>query len=206
MTKLSDREYRAMNSGPRRLLQRWYEFPILRRMGVTFTGKDVLEIGCGSGYAAQLILLDAPKSYVGVDVMPEQLALARRRGLSAAEFRLEDATHLTSVPSASIDLVAVFGILHHIPDWRRAVAECRRVLRPGGEVYLEEPDGGALGWFDSLFRWGHPREARFRLQALYAEVESNGFEQLGRYWAFGFGFYRGRAARAATGASGSPPS
>ena len=140
-----------MNSGPRRLLQRWYEFPILRRMGVTFTRKDVLEIGCGSGYAAQLILLEGPKSYVGVDVMPEQLALARRRGLSAAEFRLEDATHLASVPTASIDLVAVFGILHHIPEWRRAVAECRRVLRPGGEVYLEEPDGGAVGWFESSF-------------------------------------------------------
>ena len=151
-----------------------------------------------SGYAAQLILLDSPRSYLGVDVMPEQLALARRRGLSAAEFRLEDATHLESVPSASIDLVVVFGILHHIPGWSRAVAECRRVLRPGGEIYVEEPDGGALGWFDSLFGWGHPREARFRLRALYAVLESNGFEQLGRTWAFGFGFYRGRAAKAAS--------
>lgn len=196
MTRLSDREYRAMNSGLRRFLQRRYEFPILRRMGVTFAGKDVLEIGCGSGYAAHLILLDAPKSYVGIDVMPEQLALARRRGL-AADFRLEDATQLASVPSASIDLVVVFGILHHIPEWRLAVAECRRVLRPGGEIYTEEPDGGALGWFDSLFGWGHPREAHFRLRALYAVLESNGFEQLGRTRAFGFGFYRGRAARAA---------
>jgi len=194
VTKLSDREFRAMNSGPRRFLQRWYEFPILRRMGVTFAGKDVLEIGCGSGFAAQLILLDAPRSYVGVDVMPEQLALARRRGLIAAEFRLEDATRLVSVPTASIDLVVVFGILHHIPEWPRAVAECRRVLRPGGEIYLEEPDGGALGWLDSLFQWGHPRGARFRLKALYAELEARGFEQRKRLWAFGFGFYRGRVA------------
>jgi SAM-dependent methyltransferase len=163
-------------------------------MGVTLAGKDVLEIGCGSGFAAQLILLDAPRSCVGVDVMPEQLAVARRRGLTAAEFRLEDATRLASVPTASIDLVVVFGILHHFPEWPRAVAEYRRVLRPGGEVYLEEPDGGALGWFDTLFQWGHPRGARFQLKALFAELEAHGFEPLGRRWAFGFGFYRGRVA------------
>jgi len=200
MTRLSDREFQAMNSGPRHLLQRLYEFPRLRHMGVTSRGKDVLEIGCGSGYAAWLIARDAPRSYLGVDVMPEQLELARQRQLPQAKFRLEDATALNSVAASSVDLVVVFGILHHIPEWKRAVGECRRVLRPCGEVYLEEPDGSVLAWFDARFHWGHPDQGRFLLPELRAELENQGFEILARARAFGFGFYRARrvdpAARA----------
>jgi len=196
MTRLSDREFQAMNSVPRRLLQRLYEFPRLRHMGVTFRGKDVLEIGCGSGYAAWLIARDAPRSYLGVDVMPEQLKLARLRPIPQAEFRLEDATALTSVASSSTDLVVIFGILHHIPEWRRALAECWRVLRPNGEVYLEEPDGSVLAWFEATFHWGHPDQGWFLLRELQAELERQGFQILAQARAFGFGFYRARRLNA----------
>jgi ubiquinone/menaquinone biosynthesis C-methylase UbiE len=79
MTRLSDNEFKAMNRGPRQLLQRWWEFPMLKRFGVPITGQDVLEVGCGSGYGAQLLATLKPKSYVGFDFMEEQLSLARKR-------------------------------------------------------------------------------------------------------------------------------
>ena len=190
MSRLSKEEFRAMNSPLRRLLQRYYELPLLRSMGIHFTGKDILEIGCGSGYGAELMMKDRPRSYLGVDVMEEQIELACKRAIPGTEFRLEDAARLQSVADASMDLVVVFGILHHIPAWRIVMAECHRVLRPEGEIYLEEPDGELLDWFDRWSKWGHPKEARFSLRELENDLSGQGMRILRKSHLFGFGFYR----------------
>jgi len=50
-------ETALINSPPRRWLQRWYEVPLLRRLGGPLSaGARVLEIGCGPGYGTRLIL------------------------------------------------------------------------------------------------------------------------------------------------------
>jgi ubiquinone/menaquinone biosynthesis C-methylase UbiE len=187
MTRLSDQEFKAMNRTPRQMLQRYWEFPMLKRFAVPVTGRDVLEVGCGSGYGAQLLATLEPKSYIGFDFMEEQLAIAHNR-LPETEFIQQDAANMQAIATASKDTVVVFGVLHHIPEWKAAIREIARVLRPGGEVYLEEPDGSILEWFDRNFHWGHP--VFFRLKDLEAHVEENGFEILRRNYSFGFGFYR----------------
>ena len=190
MSRLSKEEFRAMNSPLRRLLQRYYELPLLRSMGILFTGKDVLEIGCGSGYGAELIMKDKPHSYLGVDVMEEQIELARKRVILDTEIQLEDAARLQTVADASVDLVVVFGILHHIPEWRIVLSECHRVLRLEGEIYLEEPDGELLDWFDRWSNWNHPEESRFSLRELESNLSGKNFRILKKSHMFGFGFYR----------------
>ena len=77
--RLSDAEFDAMNSRTRRALQRCIEWPVFKRLGLADCGgKDVVEVGCGSGYGAWLLSSLGPGSYVGFDVMPEQIAIAKR--------------------------------------------------------------------------------------------------------------------------------
>jgi len=188
--RLSEWEFRAMNNPVRRFFQRRVEFPTFRRMGLEARGKDVLEIGCGSGYGAVLLSRLKPRSYVGIDLMPEQIGLARRVELPGAVFQIMDATDLSAFEDASKDLVVVFGILHHIPRWPRALEEARRVLRKGGEIFVEEPSEAMIRPWDRLLKWGHPPDARFGLGALELELERAGFAlercRRGRL----FGFYR----------------
>ncbi len=52
--KLSDMDFHAMDSWWRRWGQEHFELPLLGQLGLNVKDKDVLEIGCGNGYAAQL--------------------------------------------------------------------------------------------------------------------------------------------------------
>jgi SAM-dependent methyltransferase len=187
--RLSRAEFLAMNNPARRLLQRAVELPLLRRMGLQVENRDVLEIGCGSGYAAALLSRLGPRRYVGVDLMPEQIALARARRLPDAEFRIGDATDLIDFPDASQDVVIIFGVLHHIPAWRRSVDEIGRVLRPGGQLYVEEPGHRFIELTEPFVRLGHP-VPRLRLRDLEEYLAEQRLPIAARRYLFGFGLYR----------------
>jgi SAM-dependent methyltransferase len=187
--RLTDGEFRAMNSAPRRLLQRCVEFPLFRLLGLRGRNRDVLEIGCGSGYGATLLARLRPKSYVGIDLMPEQIDLARRRCLPNSEFLVMDASDLGSIPAGCKDVVVVFGILHHVSRWREVLAECHRVLRKGGRLFLEEPGGAAVRLWDKLVKWNHPEQALFGLHELESQLQTSGFRIARKIALFPFGFY-----------------
>ncbi|HVM70779.1 MAG TPA: class I SAM-dependent methyltransferase [Anaerolineales bacterium] len=184
--ELSDKEFRAMNHPLRRMIQRRYELPIMRKLGLEPAGRDILEIGCGSGYGAQLLAQPAPLSYTGIDLMPEQIALARQRGLVNCTFLQGDVADLSAFPDGSFDLVVDFGILHHVPAWRKTLAECKRVLRQDGLLLVEEPDGAFLSRFDRIFHWGHPEEAAFSESVFEDELVARRFAIEKSRRAFGF--------------------
>lgn len=188
--RLSTKEFKAMSHPLRRLLQRRVEFPLMRWAGLAVRDRDVLEIGCGSGYGAELLLRDRPRSYLGVDLMEEQIELAQQRGLPDTEFVVADATDLGWIPDESQDVIAIFGILHHIPGWRKVVDESRRILRPGGTLVVEEPDARALAYWDRFFDWGHPSDTLFTLEQLASSLQAAGLNidrrlHLGIFGVFG---------------------
>ncbi|MDQ4095241.1 MAG: class I SAM-dependent methyltransferase [Actinomycetota bacterium] len=97
---------------------------------------DVLEVAIGTG----LNLAHYPEDarLVGLDLVPEMLALARRRAEElgrSVDLREGDA-HDLPFADASFDSVVCTYSLCNIPDERRAIAEMKRVLRPGGELLL----------------------------------------------------------------------
>ena len=178
--KLSAPEFRAMQSLPRKMGQRFFELPILRQMGLDLQNKDVLEIGCGSGYGAYLLNQLDPKSYIGLDVMDEQIALAKKQ-YPQYQFIVQGAEDLSQFADASEDAVIIFGVLHHIPDWRKAIDEINRVLKPNGSLFLEEPRGVDIKAFDAFFRWGHP-DTDFGLQAMETHLTSRQLVIQSKHW------------------------
>ncbi len=178
--KLSDIEFRAMDSWWRRRGQQYFELPLLRRLGVNIRDQDVLEIGCGNGYGAHLIHQQAPRSYVGVDVMAEQIEKARQRYPQFA-FLLQDAADLSQFADASKDVVVLFGVLHHIPEWRKVIDEIHGVLKPNGSLFVEEPRGMDLKLFDFFFRWGHP-DSDFGINRMEEYLKSHGFSIHSKCW------------------------
>ena len=178
--KLSEIEFRAMQSIWRKWGQKYFEIPQYVRIGLDVRDKDVLEIGCGSGFGALLLNHYQPKSYIGLDVMDEQIELACKN-YPQYQFLVQDATDLSQFSEGSKDIVVIFGVLHHIPEWRKTIREIARVLKPGGSLFLEEPRGNDIKLFDFIFRWGHPN-SDFGLKALEEHLQSSSLCVIRKKW------------------------
>jgi len=76
--------------------------------------------------------------YVGIDLSSSALELARKRFEMEGQSGRFVLGSVTELPFAdeSFDLVYSCGVIHHVPDTQAAVAEFRRVLRPGGRAVV----------------------------------------------------------------------
>ena len=104
----------------------------------------VLEIGCGQGDGVREILRRfRPRTVDAFDLDEQQVERARARlvdlGRDGTEVRLwtGDAERIAAA-DGHYDAVFEFTIFHHVPDWRRALTEVHRVLRPGGLFLFED--------------------------------------------------------------------
>lgn len=97
----------------------------------------LLDIGCGTGQSRQLYARHA-RLYAGVDLSRRGLDIARRQFPESAWVRA-DANQLP-FEDGSWDVIAFSSVLHHIPDFGRALREALRVVRPGGHVFAFDPN------------------------------------------------------------------
>ena len=105
---------------------------------------DALEIGCGTGYfSLNLLQMGTIERLTATDISPGML---RRLAATAESLGLEEVETVTTeaeqlpFEDESFDLVFGHAVLHHIPDLERALAEFKRVLRPGGAIaFCGEP-------------------------------------------------------------------
>jgi ubiquinone/menaquinone biosynthesis C-methylase UbiE len=99
----------------------------------------VLDIGCGEGYGAP-ILLEAAQEYVGID-LPEPVVDEARRsfGSDRAKFSAFDGGQIP-YEDAAFDAAVSFQVIEHVPDVPAFLAEARRVIKPTGWVMFTTPN------------------------------------------------------------------
>jgi len=161
-------------------VRRRYIRLLLDRVGIR-PGERVLELGPGPG----AFTIDAARRVgpqgrlIAVDIQPEMIAQVEKRvqaaGLDNVELHVASAYDLP-LGDASIDRAFLVTVLPEIPDRHRALAELRRVLKPGGVLSITEefPDPDYLFPFETI-----------RL------VEASGFsleQRLGNFWVYTVNF------------------
>jgi len=110
-------------------------------------GMRVLDVGCGPG-SITLGLAEAvsPGEVVGVDIQPAQVGQARTLAASreVRNVRFEAASiYALPFPDRCFDAAFANGVVMHLAEPVRALAELRRVLRRGGIAGVRDPDFGA---------------------------------------------------------------
>lgn len=158
-------------------------------------GDIVLDLGCGEGRHVISAYTEADVIAVGVDLSFDDLRTTQQKFEPFAEpdnagkaFGLlqSDALRLPFADD-SFDKVVCSEVLEHIPDWRGALAEIERVLKPGGSFCASVPRywPEKVCWLLSdeyhANEGGHLRI--FRAGELRGAIEQLGFGYRGRHWA-----------------------
>jgi SAM-dependent methyltransferase len=95
---------------------------------------EILEIGCGAG--GFLGPLARHGRVTGMDIAHDWMRFCAERGyrrlLTASGYALP-------YRDENLDLICLFDTLEHIPDDQQVLHECRRVLRPGGHLFISVP-------------------------------------------------------------------
>ena len=152
--------------------------------------RRVLEVGCGIGALASHLSEEYHWDVTGIDLDPEQIEIAKSDNVENEHLRFFEAD-VTELPfeDRGFDAVLSFDVLHHIPDWDRALHEIGRVLRPKGLCLLNDlalPRFTAricrsCGVFAADDVISHLRENGFAV--IYAEIpKANIFARLTRHF------------------------
>lgn len=110
-----------------------------RGLGEVRTGAAplrVLDFGCGSGNLTRH-LLTLGTEVVAADVSRGFLDLVESRFPESVTTLQLNGRDLSSLPDDSMDMVATYSVLHHIPDYLAALQELARVTKPGGVIFID---------------------------------------------------------------------
>jgi ubiquinone/menaquinone biosynthesis C-methylase UbiE len=139
-----------------------YRLRCIDKLEYRFRGDELLlDSGCGDGRVA-LLLLARVREVVAVDVEPQE-SWHDRPGLT---FRVADAEDLP-FENATFDLVHSKDSLHHMESPERALAEYRRVLKPGGAALIIEANRyNPIFYPHMTLALGHEHFTRARFRSL----------------------------------------
>lgn len=129
-------------------LERWRQAVGAR---VAADGCTVLDLGAGTGIFADAWITWGAREVLAVDpsaAMRQQAVARVRPGIRV----MDGAADALPADAASIDVVWMSAVVHHVPDLDRCACEIRRVLRTGGHLLVRGyfPDRSRVPWLDWL--------------------------------------------------------
>jgi SAM-dependent methyltransferase len=124
----------------------------------------IVDVGCGDGSALAVAARHNPgHRFAGIDWSGD--ALRRAHGLGLTVLRADVTTPGLPVADGAADVVIMSELIEHLVDPDRAVAEVRRVLRPGGSLLLSTPN---------LAAWYNRGLLAVGIQPVFSEVSLRG--------------------------------
>lgn len=160
LSNAEDRRRYFQEISDRRYGRREWHVPTVAKF-TAYRGKDLLEIGCSIATDG-LEFAKNGANYVGVDLSPHSIELAKERfslfGIPG-RFEVANAENGLPFPDESFDHVYSFGVIHHSPAPEKIVRELRRVLRKGGTFTVMLYNKSSINYYVEimflrrLFRW-----------------------------------------------------
>ena len=128
------------------------EWHLLKQMLPDFTGKRVLDLGCGYGWHCVYAMQQGAASVVGVDLSEKMLAVAREKTPYPQVEYLQTPIEDIDFAPGSFDMVLSSLAFHYVRDFGEVCRRVRRCLRPGGDFVFsaEHPVFTAYGSQDWL--------------------------------------------------------
>jgi len=127
--------------------QIWFKKRILQSFGLKPGNKSILEVGCGVGSFCCLLKNNTNQVY-GVDFSSKMITLAKTN-CPSVNFRQASADKLPFA-NKSFDAVVAIMLFHHLQAQgllEKSLREIKRVLKPGGEIYILDHSGSLLSNF-----------------------------------------------------------
>ena len=98
---------------------------------------DLLDCGCGTGPMISLLYeKDRTKHYVGLDLTPKMIEVAKAKNLKGVDWVVGDCENLP-FNDESFDVIICTNSFHHYPNPQNFFDSVKRVLRPGGRLVLQ---------------------------------------------------------------------
>jgi SAM-dependent methyltransferase len=122
-------------SNEKNLANAYLERPAMLALAGDVAGRRILDAGCGAGSLFEA-LRDRGAIVTGIDKSGGMVELARRRLGADADLRVAELGSPLPFPDDTFDAITASLVLHYLEDWGPALAELRRVLKPGGRLIV----------------------------------------------------------------------
>lgn len=112
--------------------------------------KNLLDIGCGTGYLIDMLSKNHKAEYTGLDLSPEMIKEANKKKIKNATF-IEGISDDLPFEDKSFDIVTCSQSFHHYPETDKPLKEALRVLKPGGLYIISDTGVGPFKNFGVKF-------------------------------------------------------